>query len=65
MEDSLPITVEEAAPLFGCSARHFRDRLCKTPGFPQPLTRHPLRWTKERLLAHRDAMQAAPPSLRR
>ena len=39
-----PLTASDCAALWNCSARHFRDRIAKLPGFPAPIRGTSLAW---------------------
>lgn len=58
--EQLAVTAEEAAPLFGCSARQVVDRLSKSPGFPRPVCRRPLAWILGDVLAYRASLVSQP-----
>ena len=58
--EDLPVTAEEAAPLFGCSPRQVVDRLSKMPGFPKPTSRRPLAWVLRDVLAFRASLTSQP-----
>jgi len=59
------VTAEEVAPMFGCKARHIVDRVSKRPGFPQPVNRRPLTWTRDKVLEYRAFIQDEPQARRR
>lgn len=59
------VTAEQVAPWFNCSTRQVVDRLSKEPGFPLPIKRRPLTWTRGKVLEYREAIQVGRQARRR
>lgn len=59
------VSATEAAALFGCSERHMVDRVCKQPGFPDPIKLRPLLWVEWRVLDYRDTFSRVSQPVRR